>query len=54
MICVNIYMINCVWNTRVGKHDLRGSENKVNMKILEIELNRISGWQLAPLRRKMG
>ena len=31
-------MVNCVWNSRVGKHDLRGSENKVNMKILEIEL----------------
>ena len=36
MICVNIYMINCGWNTRVRKHDLRGSENIVNMKIQKL------------------
>ena len=45
-------MVNCVWNSRVVKHDFRGSKNKVNMKISEIELNCISGWQLAPLRKK--
>ena len=43
MNCVNIYMINGIWNTRVRKHDLRGSE---------IKLNCISGWQLTPLRKK--
>ena len=26
-------MVNCMWNTRVEKHNLRGSENKMNMKI---------------------
>ena len=36
MICVNIYMINCVWNTRVRKYDLRGSKNIVNMKIQKL------------------
>ena len=36
MIYVNIYMINCVWNTRVRKQDLRGSENIVNMKIQKL------------------
>ena len=34
-----------MWNTRVRKHNLRGSENKMNMKIFfsEIKLNCISG-----------
>ena len=36
MICVKIYMINYVWNTRVIKHDLRGSKNIVNMKIQKL------------------
>ena len=46
-------MINCLWNTRVDKHNLKGSENKMNMKISEIELNCTSGWQLAPLMKKV-
>ena len=41
-----IYMINCIWNTRVRKHNLRGlgrqNENE-KKKVLEIELNCING-----------
>ena len=37
-------MINCIWNTRVEKHNLRGSKNRRNMKILNlIEMNKMSG-----------
>ena len=48
----NICMRNCVWNSNP-----RGTEKKkktkMNMKILEIELNCISGWRLAPLMKKV-
>ena len=48
-----MYVINCIWNTRVRKYNLRGLENIMNMKnISEIELNCISGWRLAPLRKE--
>ena len=30
---IYIYMRNGMWNSRFGKHDLMGLENKVNMKI---------------------
>ena len=29
-------MMNYIWNTRVEKHNFRGSENKMNMKIREL------------------
>ena len=46
-------MINCIWNTRVEKHNLRGSKNRMNMKIQNlIEMNKMGGWQLAPLRKE--
>ena len=41
------------WNARVRNHNLRGSENEMNRKVLNfIEINKRSGWQLAPLRKK--
>ena len=43
---------NCIWNTRVRKQNLRGSENNNEHENLEIELNCISGWRLAPLKKK--
>ena len=46
-------MMNCMRNTRVEKHNLKGSENRMNMKIWNlIEINKTSGWQLAPLRTR--
>ena len=46
-------MINCIWDTRVRKRNLRGSEkqNEHEKKNSEIELNCIRGWQLALLRK---
>ena len=41
-----------MWNTRVRKHNLRGSGKQNEYDNLEISLNCISGWQLAPLRKK--
>ena len=49
VICI-IYMVDCIWNTRVRKHNLRGSKNKMNMIVRE--LMGISVWHYAPLKRK--
>ena len=39
------------WNAKVRNYNLRGSEKEMNMKVLNfIELNKRSGWKLAPLR----
>ena len=51
----NIYMgIMCIgkkWNAKVRNYNLRSSEKEMNMKVLNfIEINKRSGWQLAPLR----
>ena len=50
MMCVACYVHLCViryvWkirNTRVGKHDLRGSERQIEHENFEIELNCVSG-----------
>ena len=38
-------------DVKVRNHNLRGSENKMNMKALNfIEINKRSGWQVASLR----
>ena len=38
-------------NVKVRNYNLRGSENKMTNKVLNfIEINKRSGWQLAPLR----
>ena len=37
---------------RLGNYNLRGSENEMNLKVLNfIEINKRSGLQVAPLRR---
>ena len=50
----------CAWHNvyrkkleaKVRNHNLRGSENEMNLKVLNfIEINKMSGWQVAPLRR---
>ena len=42
------------WNAKVRNHNLRGSENEMNMKALNfIEINKRSGWQVALLRKKV-
>ena len=49
----NICMMNCIWNNMVEKHNLRGSKNRMNMRIRNLtEMNKMSGWQLAPLRKR--
>ena len=41
-------------DAKVRNHNLRGSENEMNMKASNfIEINKMSGWQVAPLRKKM-
>ena len=45
-----MYMVDCIWNTRVRKHNLGGSENKMNMIVWELMC--ISVWHYAPLRKK--
>ena len=41
-------------DAKVRNHNLRGSENEMNMKALNfIEINKMSGWQVAPLRKKV-
>ena len=36
---------------KVRNYNLRGSENEMNLKVLNfIEINKRSGWQVAPLR----
>ena len=44
-------MVDCIWNNRVRKHNLRGSEKQTEHDCLGIELNCISVWHLAPLRK---
>ena len=40
------------WNSKVRNYNLRGLENEMNLKVLNfIEINKRSGWQVAPLRR---
>ena len=42
------------WNAKVRNHNLKGSENEMNMKVLNfMEINKRSGWQLAPLRKNV-
>ena len=39
------------WNAKVRNYNLRGLENEMIKKILKfIEINKRSGWQLAPLK----
>ena len=47
-----IMYIGKKWNAKVRNYNLRGSENEMNLKVLNfIEINKRSGWQVAPLRR---
>ena len=39
------------WNAKVRNHNLRGSENEMNMKVLNFKEKK-SGLQLAPLRKR--
>ena len=42
------------WNAKVRNYNLRGSEKEMNMKVLNfIEINKRSGWKIAPLRKKV-
>ena len=43
-------MVDCIWNTKVRKHNLRASKNKMNMIVRELMC--IGVWQYAPLRKK--
>ena len=48
-------MVECIYekmNTSVRKQNLRGSEKKTKHDSSGIELNCISVWNLAPLRKK--
>ena len=36
-------MVNCIWNTKVRKHNLRGLEKQTEHDNSETELNCISG-----------
>ena len=43
------------WNAKIRNYNLRGSENEMNLKVLNfIEINKRSGWQVAPLRQRTG
>ena len=49
----SLYMVDCIRNTKVRKHNLRGSEKKKTKHDSSgIELNCISVWNLAPLTKK--
>ena len=40
-------------DAKVRNHNLKGLENEMNMKSLDfIEINKRSGWQVAPLRKR--
>ena len=42
---------NKKWNAKVRNYNPRGLENEMTKKVLNfIEINKRSGWQLAPLR----
>ena len=47
-------MVKCIWekwNAKVRNHNLRGSKNEMNLKVLNfIEISKRSGWKLTPLR----
>ena len=45
-------MVDCIWNTRVRKHNLKGSEKQTEHDSSGIELNCISVWHFAPLKKK--
>ena len=46
-----VYRKKKKWNAKVRNYNLRGSEKEMNMKVLTFsEINKRSGWQLAPLR----
>ena len=36
MVIRIIYIVDCMWNTKVRKHNLKGSENKMNMIVREL------------------
>ena len=43
------------WNAKVRNYNLRGSENEMNLKVMNfIEINKRIGWQVAPLNRLTG
>ena len=47
----NVYREKKKWNAKVMNYNLRGSEKEKNMKVLNsFEINKRSGWKLAPLR----
>ena len=48
----SLYLVDCIWNTRVRKHNFRGSKKQIEHDSSRIELNCISVWHLAPLRKK--
>ena len=44
IICMT-YVYRKKWNAEVRNHNLRGSENEMNLKVLNfIEINKRSGW----------
>ena len=45
-------MVDCVWNTRVRKHNLKGTEKQSEHDSSVIKLNCISFWHFVPLRKK--
>ena len=46
-----IMYIGKKWNAKVRNYNLRGSEKEMNLKVLNfIEINKRSGWKVAPLR----
>ena len=46
----NVYIKK--WNVKVRNYNLRGLENEMNLKVLNfIEINKMSGWQVTPLRQ---
>ena len=46
-----IMYIGKKWNVKVRNYNIRGSENEMTKKVLNfIEINKRSGWQVAPLR----
>ena len=48
----DIMYIGKKWNSKVRNYNLRGLENEMNLKVLNFsEINKRSGWKVAPLRR---
>ena len=47
-----MYIYRKMWNAKIRNYNLRGSENEMNLKVLNFsEINKRSGWQVAQLRR---